>query len=327
MSLSVHPDPRTEGGGYGYLKMPGGSWPDQVKVAVQDAYSGRWLAPTADGASDWRPEHHAFGPYNVHRHRDSDWVRIGPEIIDSIEEYTPLSIQVEDVAHVMTWPDTVPPRLRSARSGGLQTIVKPRRDATEDTVVAPPPPPVAGTEDTAQPDPVPDPTPARKARIWPILVLLLIGAGAAAWYLAVEPHVRTAPNAPAVEPVASSGECALDGLRGRGGFAEQMAAVRACGSAVSPDTALRLVEDAAATENPQALLLFGTLYDGDRLDAAIETGVGLSFADDPARAVEYYARAVEAGSAEAAEQVGRICARLQDSGLTLEKGAYDDYCR
>ena len=112
-----------------------------------------------------------------------------------------------------------------------------------------------------------------------------------------------------------------------GGYPAIEAAIRACGRDVSADTALRLVEEGAAANDPGALLLFGTLYDADQLDPRIENLIGLTLDDDPARAAEYYARAVKAGSVEAQARLSAICVRLSGSQTTLAKGAYDDYCR
>jgi hypothetical protein len=60
--------------------------------------------------------------------------------------------------------------------------------------------------------------------------------------------------------------------------------------------------------------------------------MGLSFADNPARAAEYYARALAADTASDADPGGAVaaleavCARLDQLADTLSRGAYDQYC-
>jgi hypothetical protein len=115
-------------------------------------------------------------------------------------------------------------------------------------------------------------------------------------------------------------------LTGLGGFAATRDAIRACGDALSPDTVLTIVEDAASAGDKDALLLFGTLYDGATVDARIETVIGLSFTDNPALAAEYYARADEAGSTEAETRLRSVCAFLAGATDILAKGAFDDFC-
>lgn len=325
MSLVLHPDPQQPTGGYGFIELPGSSLPDVVTLAVQDAYSQRWLTPQDEqrveiGNPNWQPQKSTFGPYEVLRHDGADWVRIGPDIVNKIEEYTPLVIEVDGRAFSVTWPDTIPPRAGLAGLGGLQTA-KPK--------AAPAPPPEVKRPPEPEPDPVaevtPDDAPKKSGLMWLWLVILLLAAaGAAAWFWSREDSVKLPINS---TPVSSNENCGLSALSALGGFAAQLEAVRTCGRDVSPDTALKLIEDAAQTDDPLALRVFGTLYDGDQLDPRIENLIGLSFADDPARAVEYYARAVQAGDSDAQARVAATCERLKGSSQTLEKGAYDDFCR
>lgn len=338
MALIVHPDPQNPTGGFGFLELPAGSLPDgSVTVAVQDVYSDRWLNPSneteiAIGDPNWQPERHGFGPYDVLRHDGADWVRIGPEIVNKIEEYTPLRIEVNGMVHDITWPDDVPPRAGTAALGGLRTAPPPAPEPVPETPRPPPEP----MPEIVVPDPVDPPEPAdvqapsrTRGLVWVVAMLLLAAAaGAAAWVLLDWPE-QTAeePQPPGQEvPVAARTGCTLTALQQKPGFDAQIAAVRDCGAEVSPDIALRLIEDAAAAGDGQALLLFATLYDGDRLAPRIENLIGLSFADDPARAAEYYARAAQAGAGDAASLLAAICARLAGSELTLERGAYDDFC-
>ena len=110
------------------------------------------------------------------------------------------------------------------------------------------------------------------------------------------------------------------------GFAALSDLLRDCTTQVSADDALRYVERAANAGDAAALALFGTLYDGERTDPAIETDIGLTFADAPDRAAGYYARAVEAGSDTAADYLQATCVRLEGLSDTLSQGAFADHC-
>ena len=122
MSLTVHPDPQEPAGGFAFLELPDGSLTEEsVTVAVFDAYGERWLAANEEvgarvgiGNPHWQAERFAFGPYTVYHHEGADWVRIGPEIVNKIEEYAPLRIEVGGAGYDVSWPDDVPPRALAA---------------------------------------------------------------------------------------------------------------------------------------------------------------------------------------------------------------------
>lgn len=342
MSLTVHPDPQEPAGGFAFLELPGGSLSgESAMVAVQEVFGGRWLMPSGDkarqigaGNPNWQTTRHEFGPYTVHRHDNADWLRLGPEIVNRIEEYTPLRIAIGGMVFDVTWPDDVPPRAGAAVLGGIQAIGRVRTPEPARQPVPPPsavPPEPDPPEEPFQELPVePDVAPisvAHKRPAWLLpllLVLVLLAALFAAWWLIPD----GAPHDPVRADTPETDRCKLTALSGLpGGFAATAQAIRDCGRDVSPDTALRLIEDAAGTGDPEALLLFGTLYDGDELDPRIETLVGLTFADDPAQAAGYYARAAAAGSGPAKDRLSAACARLAGAGATLDKGAHDDFCR
>lgn len=331
MTLTIHPDPQNPAGGYAFLELPGDSLPDEVEVAIQDAYSGRWLHPSASGqeaGKRWQPQRHVFSHIPVYRHDGADWVRLGPEIVNGMTEYTPLRLSVAGQSHAAFWPDTVRPHRDIAGPGALQVVAKPLRAPEPKPEVVLPPEPPARPMEPVQPLEEPDAPRARAARrpLWIFAALLaLIAVAAAAWYTLSDETERLQPAG--VTPVATRPDCTLPGLRALDGFGAQLEALRGCAPDVAPDVALNLIEDAAAADHPGALLVFGTLYDGDQLSPDIENLIGLSFADDPARAAEYYRRASDAGSETATSYLGATCARLEGSTLTLDKGAYDDYCR
>ncbi len=323
MSLELHADPQHRAGGYGFLELPERSLPDTVEIAVQDAYSERWLNPSPEqrvtvGEANWQPERHAFGPYQVLRHEGADWVRIGPEIINKIEEYTAVRLDVNGQRHEVIWPDILTPLAGAAALGGLQ--VRPKAVPAQDPEPKSPPPqeqveiPVKYAVSEKQKRPP-------KRWIWILLLLVLLGGAALAWNLF---KGETAQDV-AQSDVSASG-CNFETLSALPDFKARNSAMRDCGKEISPDVVLRVIEDASKAGNAEALLLFGTLYDEDALDPRIEVLIGLTFADDPARAVYYYAQAQAAGSTEADARLAGACKRLTGSMQTLEKGAFDDFC-
>lgn len=351
MTLSVHPDPAVRGGGFGFIAVPQGTLPKgPVTVAVMETYGSRWLAPSEAeegmaeiGNPNWQAERHEFGPYEVHPHEGCDWIRIGPEIVNKIEEYTPLRIHLGDFSEDISWPDNVPPRAGAAVLGGLQTAATPQKPPAPPPLMAtrsaPTPEPEQdepGVAEAPEPqvtaDPVADPpedaeTSKRNRFILPVILTALALAAilAAMWFLPEDeaPVAQTPPPPPA--PAGTP--CSADVLAATpGGFAAVADAVRDCAGQVPPDVVLTLLEDAAAAGDATALLLFGMIYDGGWTDAKIEDQIGLTFSDDPAQAAEYYARAVAAGSRAAPDRLAAVCTVLAGTETTLAQGAHDDYC-
>jgi hypothetical protein len=334
MSVTVHPDPQEPAGGFAFLELPDGSLgAGPVTVAVSEVYGGRWLGPVEEvgkisvGAANWQGERHDFGPYPVHRHEGADWVRIGPEIVNKIDEYTPLNLIVGSQAGDVTWPDNVPPRAGAAVLGGLHSTARAPEQEADQALVGKPPEPAAEPESEPNPTPPENPapikekSPKRNLLVPVLLVLLLIAALISAWLLVPRDESEADPQ------VVAQDTCTRASVTALGGFTAMEKAIRACGDALSADTVLAIVENAARRDDPGALLLFGTLYDGAELDGRIETVIGLSFDHDAARAAEYYSRAASAGSGIARTRLGVTCVQLAASNKTLAKGAYDDFCR
>ena len=152
MTLVVHPDPQEPAGGFAFLELPDGSLQgDTTTVAVFDAYGERWLRQAVarnDRDLNWQTERFEFGPYRIYRHEGADWVRIGPEIVNWIEEYAPLRIAVGGAAYNVIWPDDVAPRARAAELGDIRPVARPR------PVVATPAP---APRPASAPEPAPDP--------------------------------------------------------------------------------------------------------------------------------------------------------------------------
>ncbi|MFD3189415.1 hypothetical protein ACFMPD_03965 [Sedimentitalea sp. HM32M-2] len=337
MSLSVHPDPQHPAGGYAFLELPAGSLPDaQVTVAVFDAYGERWLAPSGEpggritvGDGNWQSERIGFGPYEVHRHDGADWVRIGPEIVNKLQEYAPLRIEVDRLSFDIAWPDDVPPRAGAAVLGGLQPVVRKPAEVRSDQLIRSRLPKPPAPEVEAAPRPASDAAltlaqeTRRGSRLLRNLVLTaLLVLALAIWYFWPRDTAPVAKDAGVRDAACSPAALAAV----PGGFAATADAIRTCGADVPPGVALRLVEEAADRDDADALLLFGTLYDGARLDARIENLIGLTFEDDPAKAAEYYARAVRAGATDASKHLAAVCRTLSGANATLAKGAHDDFC-
>lgn len=341
MKLVIRPDPGAPAGGHALLELPAGTLAEtEVRVAVQESYGERWLGP--DG---WQRERYGFGPFPVQRSGSADRIRIGPGIVDRIEEYTPLRIVLGVVVHDVIWPDSVGPRAGAAATGAIRPARRPEAEepAAEEPPSPPSPEPAPGSvpESGALPDSPPDaeeeaPSPppgGRRRWRWILLPAVLLAALAAAWWWSrFEGEDQPASTGEATENLSAGPEgrgpvCDYEGLRAvDGGFVAVERAIRRCGAALAPDAALRLVEDAAARDDPAALALFGALYDGGVEDARIERVIGLSFGDDPAKAAEYYARAVRAGAEGVRPRLAAVCARLRGAEGTLEKGAFDDFC-
>ncbi len=325
--ITVGPDPAHPRGGYAVLSLPEGDVAgDATEVAVFDNYSERYL-----GEAGWQATKALFGPYKVERSGGMAQIVIGPEIVNQIEEYANVRVSVGAASGDVGWPDDVVPAPGAAKIGGIMTATAPAAAAAEGAATPDPPPaPTPTAEPLPDTAPPVDPIPVKSG--WGsfavgALVVVLGSAALAYWFLFMQ---EDPPVSPAVspEPVVSttSDPCSAAELGAIEGFAAQADALRACGANTDADTALGLVERAAASGNGDALLLFGVVYDGAVVDPVIEDQIGLTFEDNPATAAEYYARAVAGGSLNAADNLAALCTRMADMTDTLVQGAINDYC-
>lgn len=336
--ISISPDPAHPRGGFALLSVPGDRVTGETtEVAVFDNYSERYL-----GEAGWQPVKVMFGPYTVERDGGQARLVIGPEIVNQIEEYANVRLMVGAVEANVSWPDDIVPAPGAARIGGImsagaaESAVKgtlaAQIPADEPESLAPSEPQDGDTEMEPQHrEAASEAGSDRRGVVIGLLVLLLAAAALAYWFL----NMDGSPVAQPIEPVAAPAPvaenapedpCGLEILRELDGFAAQTEALRACGGAASADTALGLVERAAAAGNAEALDLFGTVYDGGVTATVIEEEIGLTFGDVPATAAEYYARAVEAGSDEAREKLTALCGRMATMTDTLARAAVADYC-
>ncbi|MEM9433021.1 MAG: hypothetical protein AAGA12_03805 [Pseudomonadota bacterium] len=345
MSLTITPDAARPHGGYATLTVDPAPVESEVTVAVFGSYSERHL-----GAQGWQADPVSFGPYPV----ENGSLTIGPEIVNQLEEYEALKITIGTRSFQTSWPDDVVPAPGAATLGGIVSggpretevvppipVTLPKDNQSDDNLTG---------EDDRETEESGEHTPidagsqsgteddikkggSRGAVMWIAALVLLAVLAGAAWYFlqedtpAPEPEPTPAPApAPAPEPQADA--CGSDAIAATGaqGFSATAALLRQCAGEVSPDTALGLLESAARAENPDALALFGKIYDGDATDDALESQMGLTFPDAPATAAGYYARGVAAGSSEAQQLLGALCARLSTMTGTLDVAAFEDHC-
>lgn len=339
MTLAIRPDPARPRGGFAVLAVPAGQLSgDRVTVMLRSTYTDKYL-----GGDGFQTEPAAFGPYPVVRDGAEARVTVGPEIVNQLEEYAQLRITLGSVTATTTWPDSVVPAPGAARLGGL--VAPGERTATGPALVGAVPAEAVVDVAPESVDPAdavasgveaaPDGARAPRRGLWLAAGLAVLGLAAGlALYLAGvfdRPAQVAAPAptpAPVVERAAAPDPCAADAvaaLRGRA-FAEIAPRLRDCGAAVAPEAALLLLEDAAAAGQADALLLFGKLYDADVMDAAFEGAIGLTFADAPALAVDYYARARAAGATEAEALLRAACDRLGPLTDTPSRAARDAHC-
>ena len=319
--ITVRPDPSRPRGGYAELCLRSADLTgDKTQVAVFDNYSERYL-----GQSGWQATQVTFGPYSVMRDGGQARVTIGPEIVNQMAEFANVKLIVGAVEQDIIWPDDVVPAPGAAKIGGIMASA-PTAAAPQSTLkaVALEAEPESNSEAPGPAAPPPVETAEANRSLTPVIGLLLmlfLAAGISYWFLFLQDG--TVAEAPVVE---DTGPCSARTLEGIVGFDAQLAALRTCGGKTETDVALGLLEQAAAAGDPQALLLFGMVYDGEASLDVVEDQVGLTFGDVPATAAEYYSRAVAAGSVEASTWLSSLCARMVKMTDTLTQGAVADYC-
>ncbi|WP_428929769.1 hypothetical protein [Marinibacterium sp. SX1] len=351
--MNIQPDPAHPRGGYARLSLAADAvQTPAVSITLRNSFNEKYL-----GQKGWQSEKAFFGPYNLEPDGDRVAFVVGTEIVNQVEEYTALVIEIGDQSFEVSWPDDIKQGPPAATVGGVSATPPKASGGTGPNLVgkAKETPPAADTVDTIPEDPpappvreaqpetppptarIPDPDagPARRrtAPIAAVVLLALLAAGAAYWALSrpgPEPVavVEEEPE-PVAEVAAPADPCSEDGLNastadGYGGLVDQL---QACGGAVSADAALGLIELGVDANDPAALATLGRLYDQAVEIAVVETDMGLTFADNPARSAEYYSRAISAGDGVgAAENLAAVCERLSDATDTLSQGARQDFC-
>jgi hypothetical protein len=361
MMLQIIPDEDERAGGYGFVVMPAeGLDPARpVTVEILETFGGRWLGrSTRDGTTtsigdpNWQSLPHEFGPYEVRIQDGLARVRIGPEIINKLPEYTHCRVKVGTVSAELIWPDTLIPRAGASALGGIRTISRP-----QPAELAPEPqarPPTSGPAPvTEEAEPTAPVAGIGKRGLYlalsAVLVLLAIAGG---WVILSRddqgeaPELAAAPPAPAPEapepepepelvtqaaadaapPAADAcGRAAL--TEGTAGFAGVYERLARCAEQIPPDQVFDLLETARTANDGAALRLLGNLYDPAIEDPLLETAFGLAAPANLALAVEYYNQAKAQGDAVAAVALNAACVALAEDSSTIAKGAHDDFCR
>ena len=343
--IDIRPDPDHPRGGFAIITIDGQPPQDgEVLVSVMHSYQQKWL-----GKDGWQAGQTGLPARAASWSGDRLTLLVGPDIVNNIEEDTPVQIVIGETAWDTYWPDNINHGPDVAVVGDLggtvaaepvkqPTIVKQQtsepepQDAAEGTEPADDPPSVAGDlsgdlEEDVEDDDEEEP---RKSKfplaLWGVAALLALAAMAFV-FLDTDDLKTAAVETPPAQSNERLTRCSVAVMQEvSGGFAAVSDRLRECSGEVSADAALGVVERAANSGDAEALRLFGTFYDDAITDEAIEGKIGLTFANDPARAADYYSRAVKAGSKEAKEALQATCARLEILSDTLAQSAHEDFC-
>ncbi|MEP4980447.1 hypothetical protein [Ascidiaceihabitans sp.] len=353
MVVNIRPDPKHPRGGFAEITIEGATAAsDPVGVAVYNSYQQKWLGPEG-----WQPNRAELPARAATQDGGALRLIVGPDIVNQLEEDTPVRIEVGGVGFDTYWPDDI--------NAGPDEAVVGDIGGTGAAPLAKKPMVVVAEPDPVPEDVMPDPSDGLEEEIaadaleddagdhedwedeeeeeerrprWRLLLILLallaVAAIVANYVLfgmedAAQPEEPAPAPAPETSRAAVADGCdvgALASMQSQG-FTAMADKLRSCGSAVSPDGALGLVEQGAAANDADALNLFGALYDIGVTEKEIEGTIGLTFADDPARAADYYARAINAGSTQAQSRLQAVCRRLLLKTDTLSASAREDHCQ
>ncbi|MEM6824595.1 MAG: hypothetical protein AAF566_05750 [Pseudomonadota bacterium] len=367
--LTIGPDPAHPHGGYAIIVLesdPAAS--AEISLAIRNSFNEKYL-----GEAGWQSVKAYFGPYRAEVEDGKAQFVVGTEIVNHIEEYTPITLEIGGQEFSASWPDDIMHGPPAATVGGVSPTPPLAGGDTGPVLVGSartkePKANLGGEEDFERDPGTTDPShqeqpagaeaapetaaPEAKSRTPAILgglgILAVLLAAGAYWYVSqarqpqpaqdpVEPLPLEEPTpAPEPKPVPEPRPvpepedlCTTGALRGLAGESHSalIDGLVGCGASVSADAALSLIENGVAEGDPAALMTLGKLYDGEVDIDVLETDIGLTFADNAARAAEYYARARDAGDGVGAEEaLGTLCARLAEANDTLSLGAFEDFC-
>lgn len=345
--IEIRPDPRHPHGGFAELTISGAvAESDPVTVAVFNSYQQKWLSPEG-----WQANKATIPARSASQEGDVLRLIVGPEIVNQIEEDTPIRVEVGAGSWDTYWPDDInagPDEAIIGDIGGTGAtpeskaptvmVAAPEADSSETvlsaTETAEDEDSGSQEEDSGAEENTGGEGKSRSIGVMAgIAALVLLLGGGAYFFLSgaddAEPDatetaiVEPEQNAPANDPCEQSQLAELSSQ----GFTTLASKIRECGSSVSADNALGFVEKAANSGDADALALFGALYDATVTDDVIEGQIGLTFPDQPSRAAEYYSRAAAAGSEQATSNLTAICNRLRLKSDTLSQSALEDYCQ
>lgn len=354
MSITVGPDPDHPHGGFALLSVPGTESKGPVSLSLVDLFADRHLGPMG-----WQSAPVALGPYDTWNAGGALMVRVGPEIVDHIEAFTPLRLTVGDASSELSWPDAVRTSPRRADLGGIgvssdrqpvsppspltQTV--PERPVPEQTVPERPAPPVEERVPEPAPEPKPEleaePVETKKPRtsMWAfVLPVLLVAVAAAAWLMigpedkgkpaivdVAQPPQPVSPVAAGSPPQSQSSRCDLAKLARAAAMtaAEGFAIAAACGAEGDAEQRFKAIDAAANAGVAEAIAMLGRWW-----DPAEAAAVGSTYSKrDPSQAARYYHAAVAAGYAPAGALLQRACGALNPNADPMHENARDLYCR
>lgn len=357
--LDVRPDPKHPRGGYAVFCLSFDEVPSgEVSLTVRNRFNDKYL-----NKSGWQSAKAYFGPYMVRASGDHAEIVVGTEIVNLVEEYTPVTVEIGDKQFEVTWPDDIIPGPPSAVVGGVSPT-PPKMDANRGPSLVGKASQAAqtGLDDgssleeqddntasidapTAQARYAQAPGEADKeqepSRSWIVpsiigaILLCLIGAGGY-WFLGRSSD--TGPDVPAVtqteesqggDAVVIADPCSEAALAkvAQSGFESLLTELDACANEMSANAAFELMERGVDANDPAAIAAFGRLYDADEVLEVVETTLGITYADNPALAAQYYARAVQAGDGVGAfDALAAVCSRLASEADDLSLTALEDYC-
>lgn len=199
MSITVRKDPTRRLGGWALIGFQGQA--SAVSMIVERDGGTLFLGPHG-----WQSAPHQSAPYKVETGPGGAFIRVGPEIVNHLEPYIPVTIKLPEagIEETLSWPDEVIPSPDAFEGGGVQGNENlmpqaphlrndraPEPVPTDPVPPSPPKPPI-GTSDTERgpvvpPPPETPPPPQSQPRggsPWPwfaLVLLLFIGAGAAGY--------------------------------------------------------------------------------------------------------------------------------------------------
>jgi hypothetical protein len=296
MSMDVKED-LDEAGGYAFINL--GQQPDRPfkKISIRRLDA----EPRHLGVEDWQPEVAWLEPRSIQRQANSTVIRIGPEVVDRIEELVRVEIvaEGEHPLGVVTWPAITPsPSIEGSLS--LQGPTKHRPHAVDDGPTKPAPATnLAGlkTDQVAPPGlHAPDlettlpikPGQRRRGVFWAVAALVVI-LGASGTIFLIMRQQAGLPNPPEAvrSPTPSARELAdkLDAmLLGSAAPSDFLALGAEALAAGHPAVAFRAFEAADPHTNPDAALQLAKIYDPRGADERPRAAL-----PNAPRAIAYYA--------------------------------------
>lgn len=337
MQIDILPDPDRPLGGSALLRIREGvGLSGTLSVSVFDRSKERWLADRA-----WQPVPVRFGPYPISHAADgAAEITVGAEIVDHVDEYAPLTIQIGDQSIDVDWPDTILLAPGAPTLGGILGDEEPAAPLAGDveTPTEVPEPPQQVEEPVKKPeDEPPGPVDGGKTEsaggsklpLWIAAAVVAVLLAIAAWFFLPFEDTNGGQTAGGgtVVPEEPTSMCDPSDLATVSGpLSDRLALIAECGAA-RPDLAISVLERGADTGDAAALLAFGRLYDDAQQDPLLEDTYGIDYTEKLNIAARYYARARDAGAPEAAAALSDVCARIADSYNDVLIESAQEFCQ